>query len=483
MRRKQEMVEKSQPIPVTSNGHLPRTMAFGLIKLWSWLTPPLVAVATLLLTMALYDIPMRDAYQNLAVITFLVTFFIFREVESVRPKDDSGFQSNTSNLLLAWTLIVGIMLLLGYAAKYSHVYSRLALFTWFTITPLPLLLAQIALNRLNIAVVQNTGNTRRTVVAGVTEISRRLVKQFVQDQSLAMDFVGFFEDRNAERIGALEHGRVLGDLSSLSDYVSQNNIDVIYITLPIRHLDRTKKLLDKLHDTTASIYFVPDIFVFDLIQARTYDINGIPAVSLCETPFVGLSGLIKHISDFIIASVALVLFTPLMIGIALGIKLTSSGPIFFKQRRYGIDGHEIIVYKFRTMNVTEDDDNISQAKRNDPRVTKFGAFLRKYSLDELPQLINVLQGRMSIVGPRPHAIVHNEAYRKLIKGYMIRHKVLPGITGLAQVSGLRGETSEVKQMEKRIEYDLNYLRHWSLQLDIQIIFKTILTVLNSKNTY
>ncbi len=483
MRRKQEVVEKSQALSVASSGYLPRTITFGLIKLWSWLTPPLVAVATLLLTMALYDIPMRDAYQNLAVITFLVTFFIFREVESVRPKDDSGFQSNTSNLLLAWTLIVGVLLLIGYATKYSHIYSRLALFTWFTITPLPLLLSQIALNRLNIALVQSTGNTRRAVVAGVTEISRRLVKQFVQDENLATEFIGYFEDRNAERIGSLEHGRVIGDLSSLSDYVTQNNIDVIYITLPIRHLERTKKLLDKLHDTTASIYFVPDIFVFDLIQARTYNINGIPAVSLCETPFVGLSGVLKHVSDFVIAGIAVTLTAPLMLLIALGIKLTSKGPIFFKQRRYGLDGHEIIVYKFRTMHVSEDDDEITQVTRNDPRVTKLGAFLRKYSLDELPQFINVLQGRMSVVGPRPHAVVHNETYRKVIKGYMIRHKVLPGITGLAQVSGLRGETSKVKHMEERIELDLDYLRHWSLQLDIQIIFKTIMTVLSSKNAY
>ena len=483
MRRKQEVAEKSQPIPLTSNGYFPRTITFGLVKLWSWLTPPLVAVATLLLTMALYDIRLTDAYQNLAVITFLVTFFIFREVESVRPKDDSGLQSNTSNLLLAWTLIVGVLLLIGYATKYSHVYSRLALFTWFTITPLPLLLSQIALNRLNIALVHITGNTRRVVIAGVTEISRRLVKQFVQDESLAMDFVGFFEDRNTERIGPLEHGRVLGEISGLSDYVSQNNIDVIYITLPIRHLERTKKLLDKLHDTTASIYFVPDIFVFDLIQARTYDINGIPAVSLCETPFVGVSGLLKHISDFIIASIAIVITAPVLLCIAFVVKCTSKGPIFFKQRRYGLDGHEIVVYKFRTMRVAEDGDEIVQVTRNDPRVTKFGAFLRKFSLDELPQFINVLQGRMSVVGPRPHAVVHNELYRKIIKGYMIRHKVLPGITGLAQVSGLRGETSDVNQMEKRIEYDLNYLRHWSLQLDIQIIFRTILTVLKSKNVY
>ena len=477
------MVERSQPLPITTNGYFIRTTAFGVIKILRWITPPLITVATLLLTMFLYDIPMREHYHTLAAITFLVTFFIFREVESIRPKDASGNLINLGNLLFSWALIVGVLLLLGYATKSSHVYSRLTLFTWFTITPLPLLLSEIALNRLNIALVHTTGNTRKAVIAGVTDLSQRLVNQFMQDPSLATEFMGYFEDRNLLRTGPLENGRVLSDLSGLADYVRNNNIDVIYINLPIRNLDRTKKLLDQLHDTTASIYFVPDIFAFDLIQARTYDINGIPAVALCETPFVGISGLLKRISDLIIAGLAVLLISPIMFAIALGVRFTSRGPIIFKQRRYGLDGHEILIYKFRTMYVTQDSTDIPQATRNDPRVTPFGAFLRHYSLDELPQLFNVLQGRMSVVGPRPHAVAHNETYRKLIKGYMVRHKVLPGITGLAQVNGFRGETSKIEHMEKRIECDLNYLRHWSLQLDIQILFKTIMVVLNGKNAY
>jgi putative colanic acid biosynthesis UDP-glucose lipid carrier transferase len=331
--------------------------------------------------------------------------------------------------------------------------------------------------------VKITGNTRKAVIAGVNELSQRLVNQFAQDSSLSTEVMGYFEDRSLERIGQLENARVLGNLTKLADYVDKNSIDVIYISLPIRNLDRTEKLLNDLHDTTASIYFVPDVFVFDLIQARTYEINGIPAVALCETPFVGISGMLKRIIDILIASVAIILTAPLLLAIGLAVKLTSKGPAIFKQHRYGLDGREILVYKFRTMYVTEDSESIPQATRNDPRVTPLGAFLRRYSLDELPQLYNVLQGRMSVVGPRPHAVAHNETYRKLIKGYMIRHKVLPGITGLAQVSGLRGETSEVEQMEKRIELDLDYLRHWSLQLDIQIIFKTIIVVLRSKNAY
>jgi len=212
-------------------------------------------------------------------------------------------------------------------------------------------------------------------------------------------------------------------------------------------------------------------------------IGGMPVLAVCETPFYGLNGLIKRISDIVLASSALVLILPVMIAIAMGIKLSSPGPVLFTQRRYGLDGREIIVYKFRTMTVLEDGAVVRQATRDDARVTPLGAFLRKYSLDELPQFVNVLQGRMSVVGPRPHAIAHNETYRKLIRGYMIRHKVKPGITGWAQVNGLRGETDTLEKMRARIEYDLEYLRSWSLQLDLQIVLKTILVVLRPQNAY
>jgi putative colanic acid biosynthesis UDP-glucose lipid carrier transferase len=172
-----------------------------------------------------------------------------------------------------------------------------------------------------------------------------------------------------------------------------------------------------------------------------------------------------------------------MIAIAIAIKLTSPGSVIFKQRRYGLDGREITVYKFRTMTVSEDDDNIRQATRDDERITKVGAFLRKYSLDELPQFINVLQGRMSVVGPRPHAVAHNEQYRPLIKGYMVRHKVNPGITGLAQVLGYRGETETVEAMRDRVQYDLEYLRNWSLSLDMRIILRTLRIVFKDEMAY
>jgi putative colanic acid biosynthesis UDP-glucose lipid carrier transferase len=230
------------------------------------------------------------------------------------------------------------------------------------------------------------------------------------------------------------------------------------------------------------VYLVPDIFLFDLIQARMDHVGGLPVLAVCETPFYGVNGIVKRVSDIVLASLILVLIAPILAAVALGVKLSSPGPAIFRQRRYGLNGQDVVVYKFRSMTVAEDGAVVKQATKNDSRVTPFGAFLRRTSLDELPQFINVLQGRMSIVGPRPHAIAHNEMYRKLIKSYMVRHKVRPGITGWAQVNGLRGETETVEKMRARIEYDLDYLRNWSLGLDLRIIWQTIFVVFKRPDT-
>lgn len=243
------------------------------------------------------------------------------------------------------------------------------------------------------------------------------------------------------------------------------------------------KLMEELRDTTASVYFVPDIFVFDLMRAQLAEIDGIPLLAVCETPFSGMNGVLKRASDIVFASVLIALLWPVMLVVAAGVRMSSPGPIIFKQRRYGLYGEQILVYKFRTMSVCEDRGAVTQATRDDPRVTPFGRFLRRTSLDELPQLFNVLFGSMSLVGPRPHAVAHNEEYRKLIDGYMLRHKVRPGITGWAQVNGFRGETESLEKMKRRIEYDLHYLRNWSLALDISILIRTARLVLRDTNAY
>jgi len=258
---------------------------------------------------------------------------------------------------------------------------------------------------------------------------------------------------------------------------------VIYLSLPMASQKRILTLLDGLRDTTSSIYFAPDTFVTDLIQGRVDSVGGMPVVAVCETPFTGLNWVFKRGSDIVLSLLILTLISPLLLFIALCVKLTSRGPVIFRQRRYGLDGSEIIVYKFRSMTVMDDGDEIRQAQKHDERLTPIGAFLRKTSLDELPQFFNVLQGRMSIVGPRPHAVAHNEMYRKLIKGYMLRHKVAPGITGWAQINGYRGETEKLEKMKGRIDHDLEYLRNWSLRLDLYIIVKTVWVVFGSENAH
>ncbi|ENI2487256.1 undecaprenyl-phosphate glucose phosphotransferase, partial [Escherichia coli] len=255
-----------------------------------------------------------------------------------------------------------------------------------------------------------------------------------------------------------------------------------YIAMNMNDELKMKELIKALTDTTCSVILIPDVFTFNILQSRTEEVNGIPVVPIFETPLNGINMVLKRLEDIILSVVILTLISPILIIISLCVKLTSPGPIIFKQTRYGMDGKPIKVWKFRTMVVMEND-NVTQATKNDVRVTKVGRFLRRTSLDELPQFFNVLFGGMSIVGPRPHAVIHNEQYRSLIEGYMLRHKVKPGITGWAQINGWRGETDTLEKMEKRVEYDLEYIREWSIWLDIRIIFLTIFKGFIGKAAY
>jgi putative colanic acid biosynthesis UDP-glucose lipid carrier transferase len=300
---------------------------------------------------------------------------------------------------------------------------------------------------------------------------------------MGIRIVGCFDDDGRKHGMSIGGVPVLGDTADAAAYVKSEHVDRVYIALPMRAEAKIRKVFDLLQDTTASMYMVPDVLMFQLMDARMYEINGLPVFSLCETPLLGPFGLIKRLEDIVLASLILAVISPLMAAIAIAIKATSPGPILFKQRRYGLNGDVVLVWKFRTMTVLEDDHSVTQTIRHDPRVTPLGCILRRTSLDELPQFFNVLQGRMSIVGPRPHAIVHNEQYRRLIKGYMWRHKVKPGITGWAQVNGWRGETDSLSKMEKRVEYDIDYIRNWSVWLDAKIILMTIWKGFRNPNAY
>jgi putative colanic acid biosynthesis UDP-glucose lipid carrier transferase len=387
------------------------------------------------------------------------------------------------HIATGWLAMAGLLLLFGWASHYLEYFEREVLLTWFWVAPLTQAGAHFLLRSAAPAIREWQGGAQRVVIAGMNEQGADLARRMAADPYANARVLGFFDDRDSSRLEHREEFAVLGKLKNLPAYARSNQVDVIYLSLPMASQSRILALLEGLRDTTCSIYFVPDTFVTDLIQGRMDTVGGVPVVAVCETPFTGVSGVIKRGSDLFLATLILVLLSPLLLAIALGVKLTSPGPAIFRQRRYGLDGHEIVVYKFRSMRVLEDGGEIVQARKGDPRLTSFGAFLRRTSLDELPQFVNVLQGRMSIVGPRPHAVAHNEMYRKLIKGYMLRHKVRPGITGWAQVNGYRGETETLEKMKARIECDLEYLRNWSLRLDLFIIAKTVWVVLKGDNAH
>jgi putative colanic acid biosynthesis UDP-glucose lipid carrier transferase len=435
---------------------------------------PAVAIATLAASAVFYGGRFDGACLILALLVFALTF------PGSLARETASAGELALDIVTGWIAIVGLLVLLGWASRTIGAFDPRALVTWAVATPFALFAAHRFVPR----VLAAEGLRKTAVIAGANDLGRGLAERLRANPLHGVRLAGFFDDRSAQRIGELIGPQgVLGSIGTLPDYVRAHNVDLIYIALPMASQPRILKLLEELRDTTASIYFVPDIFVFDLIQARVDSIADLPVVAVCETPFYGFNGVLKRISDYVLATAALAVLAPLMIAIAVGVKLSSPGPILFKQRRYGVDGRRIYVYKFRSMTVTEDGDVVKQATKNDSRITPFGAFLRKTSLDELPQFINVLQGRMSVIGPRPHAVAHNELYRKLIRGYMIRHKVRPGITGLAQVNGYRGETETVEKMKMRIEYDLMYLRNWSLVLDLQILLKTVVVVLKKQNAY
>ena len=460
-----------------------RSVLIGQLVLVQFLVPPLVAIGTLYGLTALYGVRFDDEFRMLAILVAILSPTVMKRPQVSSLTVFPRWGSIALSLILRWMALLAILFAIGYATKTSTEFSRRVVLTWAVVTPIPLIFVSIAFNEFVRQFIRAPSNVRESVVAGYNDVSLALVERIRADPELGMRIDGFFDDRSPERLGLPHGSELLGGLSTLATYVNSHKVDLIFIALPMRQVQRVVDLLDELRDTTASIYFVPDIFVMDLIQSRTAEISGVPIVAMCETPFQGTPGLVKRAMDIVISLVVLILLSPFLLLVALLIKLGSPGPIIFKQRRYGLDGQIIDVYKFRTMTVVEDGPQVRQVTRDDARVTPIGRFLRRFSVDELPQLFNVLSGSMSLVGPRPHAVAHNEEYRRLIKGYMVRHKVLPGITGLAQVNGCRGETSRLEDMKARIEYDLDYLRQWTPSLDLKILFKTAVLVLRDRKAY
>ncbi len=395
---------------------------------------------------------------------------------------DSGLKALYRGSWVKGIAVFSVLTVTGLVTGFGNLYEPEVMLVWFVLGPASAAVLRHAAHTLTPLVMARAGHHQRAVIVGASHAGLAVADRLQRSRRAGKRLLGFFDDRHAGRHArsGIQH---LGPIRELADYVRGHDVDVIYIALPMSSQPRILQLLDELRDTTVSIYFVPDFFMTDLIQARLDDLGGLPVVAVCESPFTGVNGVFKQAFDFVVAALILTLISPLLVAIAIAVKLTSPGPVLFRQHRYGLDGERILVYKFRSMTVCENGDSVTQARANDVRVTPLGAFLRRTSLDELPQFINVLQGRMSVVGPRPHAVAHNETYRKLIKGYMVRHKVRPGITGWAQVNGCRGETETLDKMKRRVDYDLEYLRSWSFLLDVRIILRTIGLMRKDPNAY
>lgn len=333
-------------------------------------------------------------------------------------------------------------------------------------------------------VLRNVGDAKKRIaIIGMTPAGLAISNSIHKDnQNQTMD-VAFYDDRDEDRFGYMNSVPHLGEVQLALDKARDGELDEVYIALPMVAKDRIRQYLDALSNSTVDTFIVPDLYTYNLNVSQVKSVGGVQTFSVFGSPFDGVGALIKRIEDIIIGSAITLMISPVLIAVAIGVKLSSPGPVLFKQDRYGLGGKKIKVWKFRSMKVMENSAVVTQATKNDPRVTKFGAFIRRTSLDELPQFFNVIQGTMSIVGPRPHAVAHNEEYRVLVDNYMVRHKIKPGITGWAQINGYRGETETVDKMEKRIQFDIQYMQKWTLWLDLKIIFLTIFKGFVSETAY
>lgn len=395
----------------------------------------------------------------------------------------SNFQGQITATLLPWSgACIALMAFFFFAKDHIEI-DRMTMLVWFILASIGLVLWRFIV-RIILSYLRHLGfNIRRAAIIGTTANGIELAREFKNNPALGIELQGFYEDRDHSRVEDSLPAPMLGNVEEALEKAKAGKLQHIYIALPMHAKDRISQYLIQFSDTTATTYVVPDFFTYNLLHSRWQTIGQVHTLSVHDTPFNGVTAWTKRLEDILFSIFILIFISPVMLIVAIGVKASSKGPVLFKQDRYGLDGRKIEVWKFRSMSVMDNGTQIKQAIKNDPRVTAFGAFIRRTSLDELPQFFNVLQGTMSIVGPRPHAIAHNELYRAIVDRYMLRHKVKPGITGWAQINGYRGETDTLDKMEKRIQFDLEYIQNWSFWMDIKIIFITAFKGFIGKKAY
>ncbi len=415
-----------------------------------------------------------------------IVFFIVGELFGLyRSFSTRTVNNELVTVCFVWVASLVVLSGIGFATRVTDSFPRSSILVWFFVGGLSVAIGRMSLRVIYEQFARQGVGVRRCAIAGLNQLGLQIAENAASHPECGMKVLGFFDDRDDKRRSQLEKNSppFLGKIEGLLEKVRAGEIDTVLITLPMKAEARIRGLLDQLSDTTAAVYIVPDFFVFELLNSQWTNIGGLPVVSIFDSPIYGVDGWSKRLVDVVLATIALMLFSPVMLVCAMLVKFSSPGPLFFLQKRFGLDGKEILVWKFRSMVTCDNGPVVKQATRNDPRITRVGAVLRKTSLDELPQLFNVLFGSMSLVGPRPLASAHNQQFRKLIPGFMLRHKVKPGITGLAQVSGNRGETDTPEKMQHRIELDHRYIREWSIWLDLKIMFQTCFVVLKQENAY
>lgn len=454
------------------------------LALWPQLIFSSALMAVLLICIAYeYTGAVSMPYRYLAVISILLMLIVYNFMGIYRRFSDK--MTGLQRLLKAWFLIIAILVIVAFLSKTTGDYSRLVIITWICLGYC--IQSAIYLSTYSISrwIRDKQKNSIPTLVVGAGALAQHLIEAIGKNSWLPDRVVGTIEDDAILRSKwSNSQVPIVGDTTQLMEVISNLQIRRVYIALPVRHSELIEDIQSQLLNANVDVIWAPDIFHLHLINHSVKELAGVPLISLSESPITNsANAFTKSLFDKVIALVALLALSPIMIVTALLIKLTSTGPVIFKQKRDGWDGSVIEVWKFRSMYLHEEHaGNVTQAKVNDQRVTPLGRFLRRTSIDELPQLVNVLQGSMSLVGPRPHALAHNKSYSEKIDSYFSRHRIKPGITGLAQIKGLRGETETLDKMQQRVAQDIEYIRNWSIWLDLKILLLTPVRLL-SKNAY
>lgn len=414
----------------------------------------------------------------------VMTSLVFSSLNIYASIRGENFAKHIMTLLQGVVVMALLLTGLTFFTKSGPNYSRVWFLIWVALGFSLLIVCRCSL-LLILRFMRSKGlNERRVVILGAGRLGSKIAGTIQQALWTGFRIVTFLDDAASERPALIHQIPVQQTPANLSQYLTDHAIDEVWLALPLGAEARVKSIIYELRHHTINLRFALDIFGLDLLNHSITEVAGFPVLNISSTPMAGINRFVKAIEDRVIALVILLFISPLLLFIALGVKLSSNGPVFFKQHRLGWDGRIIKIYKFRTMYLhAEKEGVLTQATMHDKRITPFGRFLRKTSLDELPQFINVLQGRMSIVGPRPHALQHNDLYKESIHTYMQRHRVKPGITGWAQVNGWRGETDTLNKMEKRVEYDLYYINNWSFGFDLKIICLTIFRGFINPNAY